>query len=288
MSEAILNAPTVVITGATSGVGAVAAETLASRGARIIFTARDRTRGLATLARLRAIEPHANHSVHYADLSIIAQMKRVAGEIAGIEPQIDVMINNAGMMTNRRTLTEDGLELTFATNHMSYFVLTSLLRDRFAPGARIVSTASAMHTRGALNFDDLQSTRNFSGMRAYANSKLCNILFTRELARRLRGTTITANCFHPGFVATRFGSSSGGPFEFLLRLGKYFASTPRQGAQTMIYLAFAPEVAEVSGGYFANCVAVDPSPAARDDASAKRLWEISAKLSGVDWPDDNR
>ncbi|MGA2778762.1 MAG: SDR family oxidoreductase [Steroidobacteraceae bacterium] len=284
MTETNPAAPTVVITGATSGIGAVAAETLASRGARIIFTARDLSRGQATLDRLRAIAPQADHRVHYADLSSIAQMKRVALEIADIGMRIDVMINNAGMIINRRTLTEDGLELSFATNHLSYFVLTCLLRERFAAHARIVSTASALHLRAALDFDDLQLENSFSGMRAYANSKLCNILFTRELAKRLRGTTITANCFHPGFVATRFGSGSGGPFGALLRLGKYFASTPKAGAQTMIYLALAPEVAGLSGKYFANCAPLEPSPAASDDACAARLWDESVKLTGVDWP----
>jgi NAD(P)-dependent dehydrogenase (short-subunit alcohol dehydrogenase family) len=155
------------------------------------------------------------------------------------------------------------------------------LREHLAADARIVSTSSALHSRGALNFDNLQLESRFSGMRAYANSKLCNVLFTRELARRLRGASITANCFHPGFVATRFGSSSGGPLEALLRLGKYFASTPRQGAQTMIYLALAPEVAGVTGKYFANCAAVEPSPAAQDEAAAMRLWDVSMQLTGV-------
>ncbi len=159
------------------------------------------------------------HCVHLADLSLLAEMKRVAGEIAE-EPRIDVLINNAGAVFNTRQETRDGLERTFALNHMSYFVITNLLLPSLKPGARIISTASGAHQRAKLNFDDLQNRRGYSGFPVYARSKLCNILFTRELARRIAGSGVTANCLHPGFVATRFGDQSGGLLSAGVRAGQ--------------------------------------------------------------------
>jgi NAD(P)-dependent dehydrogenase (short-subunit alcohol dehydrogenase family) len=187
----------VVITGGTSGIGEVAAETLAQMGARIILVARNKSRADATLIRLRRSGPGVAHSVYFADLSRLAEMKRLAAEIADREPRIDILINNAGALFGTRRLTEDGLEYTFAVNHMSYFVVTKGLRDRLlaSGGARIINTASAAHQRATLDFDDLQSAKNFRAMRAYGRSKLCNILFTRQLARSLQGTNITANCY---------------------------------------------------------------------------------------------
>jgi NAD(P)-dependent dehydrogenase (short-subunit alcohol dehydrogenase family) len=271
---------TVVITGATSGIGEVAADRLAGKGERIVFIARDRARGQETLKHLRAISD-GDHTAHYADLSRLSEMKRVAGEIAQTEPQIDILINNAGAMFNARKVTEDGLEKTFALNHMAYFVLTSLLLPKMGEGGRIVSTASDAHNGAKLDFSDLQSGRHYSGFGVYGRSKLCNILFTRELARRLRGTGITANCFHPGFVATRFGNQSGGALSLGIRAAKTFALTPEQGAQTMVYLASSPDVAETSGGYFVKCNPATPTREAQNDADAKRLWDIPAELSGV-------
>jgi NAD(P)-dependent dehydrogenase (short-subunit alcohol dehydrogenase family) len=271
----------VVVTGATSGIGQVAAERLAAGGARIVFVARDKDRGAATLERLREIAPDTGHTAYYADLSRHAEMKRVASEIAEKEPQIDVLVNNAGALFNSRVLTEDGLEMTFALNHMSYFVITNLLRPRLKPGTRIVSTASDAHKGAKLDFADLQSARNYGGFRVYGRSKLCNILFTRELARRLKGTGVTANCLHPGFVATRFGDRSGGVLSMAVRAAKNFAITPEQGAQTIVYLASSPEVAEISGGYFYKCRPETPTAEAQNDGDALRLWEASAKLSGI-------
>jgi NAD(P)-dependent dehydrogenase (short-subunit alcohol dehydrogenase family) len=271
---------TVVITGGTSGIGEVAADRLAGKGERIVFIARDRARGEETLKHLRAISD-GDHAAHYADLSRLSEMKRVAGEIAQTEPQIDILINNAGAMFNARKVTEDGLEKTFALNHMAYFVLTSLLLPKMGEGGRIVSTASDAHNGAKLDFSDLQSGRHYSGFGVYGRSKLCNILFTRELARRLRGTGITANCFHPGFVATRFGNQSGGALSLGIRAAKTFALTPEQGAQTMVYLASSPDVAETSAGYFVKCKPATPTREAQNDADAKRLWDISAELSGV-------
>jgi NAD(P)-dependent dehydrogenase (short-subunit alcohol dehydrogenase family) len=270
---------TIVITGATSGIGEVAADRLA--GERIVFIARDRARGEETLKHLRAISDGAGHAVHYADLSRLSEMKRVAAEIAGSEPRIDVLINNAGAMFNTRKATEDGLETTFALNHMAYFVLTNLLLPNLGAGARIVSTASDAHSGAKLDFSDLQSSRHYGGFAVYGRSKLCNILFTRELARRLNGAGITANCFHPGFVATRFGDQSGGVLSLGIRAAKTFALTPEQGSATMVYLAASPDVAEMSGRYFVKCKPATPSREAQNDANARRLWDVSAALSGV-------
>jgi NAD(P)-dependent dehydrogenase (short-subunit alcohol dehydrogenase family) len=273
----------VAITGATSGIGWVAAEKLARMGARLVLIARDRSRGEATLQRLREVGPRAAHSVHYAELSTVSEMKRVAGEIAAAEPRIDVLINNAGALFSSRQLTPDGLERTFATNHMSYFVVTLGLADRLraTPGARVVNTSSDAHKRGRLDFDDLQSAKNYRGFPVYGLSKLCNILFTRELAQRWRDTGVTVNCLHPGFVSTRFGDHSGGMFQRVVRVAKLFAISPEKGAETIIYLASSDEVAKQSGAYFYKCHAMNPTRAARNDAAARRLWEESARLAGV-------
>jgi len=274
----------VVITGATSGIGQVAAERLAGMGARLVLVARDKARGQATLARLRERAPGIAHSIHYADLSRLVEMKRVAAEIAAAETRIDVLINNAGALFGSRQVTEDGLELTFATNHMAYVVLTHGLRERLIASApaRVVNTASNAHERARLDFDDLQSAHGYRGFKVYGRSKLCNILYTRELARRWAGTGVTANCLHPGFVATRFADQSGGLFSYIVRMAKMFAISPEKGADTIVYLASSPEVAHVSGGYFYKCRPVTPSKEAQDDAAAKRLWLESTRLGGLE------
>lgn len=273
----------VVITGATSGIGQVAAERLAEMGARIVQVARDRARGEAALARLHARAPGVAHRVHYADLSGIAETRRVAAEIAAAEPRVDVLINNAGALFNTRRVTGEGLEMTFALNHMAYFLLTHGLggRLRASTPARVISTASNAHRRGRLDFADLQSTRDYRGLAAYDRSKLCNILYTRELARRWAGTGVTANCLHPGFVATRFGDQSGGLFAYVIRVAKLFAISLDKGAETLVYLASSPEVASISGGYFFECQLARPTREAQDDAAARRLWLETERLAGL-------
>lgn len=275
---------TVVITGATSGIGKVAAEKLAKMGARIVLIARDRPRGEATLALLRKSAPDLAHTAHYADLSRISEMKRVASAIAAQEPRIDVLINNAGALFGARRLTEDGLELTFALNHMAYFVVTELLLKRivFSAPARIVNTSSRAHQTARLDFDDLQMAKQYGAMRAYCRSKLCNVLFTKELAGRIEGTGVTVNCLHPGFVATRFADESGGLISSFAGLAKLMAISPEDGADTIVYLASSPEVAGVSGQYFHKRRPVSPSPAALDRMAALELWKRSAALSGID------
>jgi NAD(P)-dependent dehydrogenase (short-subunit alcohol dehydrogenase family) len=283
-----------VLTGATSGIGQVAAESLASMGARIVQVARDHGRGQEALKRLLARAPGVAHSVYYADLSRLGEMKRVASEIAGAEGKIDVLINNAGAMFGSRQLTEDGLERTFALNHMAYFVLTHGLRKRLSAGARVVNTASDAHEAVGLDFDDLQSARAYEsnfwewlryggpGFKVYGRSKLCNILFTRVLSRRLAGSGVTANCLHPGFVATRFGDQSGGLISFGIRFGKRFALSPQRGSATLVYLASSPDVASVTGEYFYQCRPSTPSREAQDDIVAERLWAETARLAQLE------
>ena len=271
----------VVITGGSSGIGQVAAERLAAMGARIVLVARSKNRGEATLGRLREVAPGQTHSVHYGDVSLLADLNRLAAEIKAAQPRIDVLINNAGAMFGRRQVTKDGLELTFATNHMSYFVLTLGLHEPLAAAgaARIVNTSSAAHNRAKIDFDDLQSERNYKGFPVYSRSKLCNILFTRVLARQLAGTGITANSLHPGFVKTRFGDESGGGMARMIGLMKIFAISQEKGAETIVYLASSADVAKTSGLYFYKCKPVEPSKAAQDDTAAERLWQATEKLA---------
>jgi NAD(P)-dependent dehydrogenase (short-subunit alcohol dehydrogenase family) len=254
----------VVITGATSGIGKVAAEKLAAMGARLVLVARDKSRGEAALAQLHRMGPGVSHSIHYADLSRISEMKRVAAEIAAAEPQIDVLINNAGALFASRHVTEDGFD-----------------RLRASALARIINTSSDAHNGKMLDFGDLQSSNGYRGFQVYGRSKLCNILYTRELARRLTGTGVTANTLHPGFVATRFGDESGGLLSFGVRFAKYFAISPEKGAETIVYLASSPDVAGVTGQYFYKCKPAVPSRQAQDDQAAARLWSETEKLAGM-------
>jgi NAD(P)-dependent dehydrogenase (short-subunit alcohol dehydrogenase family) len=274
---------TIVISGATSGIGQVAAERLAAMGARLVLIARDKARGQAALDRLCPLSPGVRHSIHYADLSRLAEVKRVAAEIAAAEPRIDVLINNAGALFASRQLTPDGLELTFATNHMSYFVLTHGLRDRLRASApaRVVNVASDAHKGEKLDFNDLQSARSYRGLSVYGRTKLCNILFTRELARRWQGSGVTANSLHPGFVSTRFGDMSGGMLSWVVRAAKVFAISPEKGAETIVYLASSDQVAGATGLYYYKCRPATPTREAQDDDTARRLWQESEKLTGV-------
>jgi NAD(P)-dependent dehydrogenase (short-subunit alcohol dehydrogenase family) len=271
-----------VITGATSGIGRVAAERLAAMGARLLLVARDKARGEAAFARIQAKAPGSAIRMIYGDLSRIAEMNRLGAEIVAMEPRIDVLINNAGAMFAERGVTADGLERTFALNHMAYFVLTDRLKHSLvaASEARIVNTASAAHFRApdGLDFDDLQAARNYHYFTVYGRSKLANILFTRELARRLDGSGVTANCLHPGFVSTRFGDNNRGIFRLGIGIAKLFAISPEKGAETIVYLASSPDVAHVTGEYFAECRPARTSAAAQDDAAARRLWEESARI----------
>lgn len=272
---------TVVLTGGTSGIGAVAAERLAAMGARIVLVARSERRAAGTLARLREISPKAGHNVHYADLTRISEMKRVAAEIYAAEPRVDVLVNNAGALFGTRKLTEDGLETTFALDHMAYFVLSRGLLPRLVASApsRIVNTASAAHKYARLDLENAPTGRDFRPMKAYCHSKLCNILFTRELAHQLVGTGVTVNCLHPGFVATRFADESGGLFSRFAWIGKLFAISPEEGADTIVYLASSPEIASTTGEYFYRRRPIRPSDEAKDDRNRAALWARSLALA---------
>ncbi|MGH6977151.1 MAG: SDR family NAD(P)-dependent oxidoreductase, partial [Stellaceae bacterium] len=243
------------------------------------LVARDRPRAEALAASL-ARAGASSVSVHIADLSRLAEVRRVAAELASL-PRIDVLLNNAGAIFSRREQTADGFERTFALNHLAYFTLTNFLCDRLksmAP-ARVVNVASEAHRGAALAFDDLQTKRGYSGWLAYKRSKLCNILFTRALARRLASSGVTANALHPGFVATNFGNNNGGVFRVGLGIAKQFmAIPPADGAKTSVYLASAPEVASLSGLYFDKCAAREPSAEAQDDEAAERLWHESVRM----------
>jgi len=261
----------IVATGATSGIGEKAAQALARIGARILLVARDPTRAEATLKSLEG----NGHKAYLADLSSIRETKRVGAEIASDFPAIDVLINNAGAIFAERQETAEGLEATFALNHMSYFTLTAILLPTIK--GRIVSTASRAHFGPPLDFDDLQIQKGYNSWRAYQRSKLANILFTRELARRLP-EGVTANCLHPGVVATRFANAAGGWVAPVFGLVKRFALSPDQGADTLIYLASSPQVAGVNGAYYAKRKLADLSMPAQSDEAARRLWDLSEKL----------
>ncbi|MGI8335958.1 SDR family oxidoreductase [Actinomadura scrupuli] len=272
-----------VVTGASSGIGKAAARALTRLGATVVLVCRDPARGLAALEEVAVVAgPENPPQLEIADLSSLAEVRELAGRLAALD-RIDVLVNNAGLTVGERRTTADGLELTFAVNHLAPFLLTTLLVDRLTASApsRVVTVASRAHHRARLDFDDLQQTRLYSGRRAYANSKLANILFTRELAERLRGSGVTANCLHPGVVATGFAREGGTLDRLGFRLARPFLRSPERGADTVVQLATAPEVAEVSGAYFADRRQITPSAAARDQDSARRLWRLSAELTGT-------
>ena len=273
---------TCIITGATDGIGLEAAAGLGALGARLVLVGRNRAKGEVVLAALRQRVPGIEAEMHYADLACRGEIQRLVPELLAAAPRIDVLLNNAGAFFAQRVVIEDGLEQTFALNHMGYFRLTALLRERLVASApsRIVNVASEAHRNASLDFDDLQTARGYNGWKAYQRSKLANILFTRELARRLGGTGVTANCLHPGFVKTRFGDNNRGFWGIGIRLGKLFAaiSIPR-GAETPVYLASAPEVEGVSGKYVDKCREREPNAAARNDVDAERLWKESERLA---------
>ncbi len=271
-----------LVTGATSGVGAVTARVLAEHGATVVLIGRDRERCAAAARRIQ--EETKNRSVEFlvGDLSAQRGIRGLAEEFRSRHDRLDVLVNNAGAMYWGREETVDGLERTFALNHLSYFLLTNLLLDTLKASApsRIVSVSSESHRGAKINFDDLQAKRSYSAMRAYGQSKLGNVLFTNELARRLNGSGVTTNALHPGFVASNFAKNNGGIISLVMRVLHRFAISPEQGAQTSLYLATSPEVDGVTGKYFNNRKAVPSSKESYDEAVAKRLWDVSATLTG--------
>jgi NAD(P)-dependent dehydrogenase (short-subunit alcohol dehydrogenase family) len=270
-----------VVTGATSGIGKATATALARLGAQVVLVGRDRGRGEATAAEVAAAGASPPR-LEIADLACMAQVRALAGRLGALE-RIDVLVNNAGLMAGQRRVTADGFDEVFAVNHLAPFLLTSLLLGQLtaAAPARVITVTSGAHTGARLDLDDPQLERGWDGWRAYANSKLANILFTRELARRLEGTGVTANCAHPGVVRTRFGREARLPMRAAVTLGRPFMLSPQRGASTIVYLATSPEVAGASGGYYVKRQRREPSAAARDDATAQRLWQLSEELTGL-------
>ncbi len=279
-----MDGKTVVITGGNSGVGRATAVALAAAGARVVITARSRSRGEEARAAVGQASGSDQVDLVVFDLADLATVRSGSAELLDRTERIDVLVNNAGLVLSERRETADGFEATFGTNHLGPFLLTALLTERLVASApaRVVNVASVAHqgARHGLDFEDLQSASHYRGMQAYSRSKLANILFTNELARRLAGSGVTANSLHPGTVATGFArdDDAKGFLAFGVKLIKPFILTPEKGARTSVYLASSPEVADVTGGYFVKCRPRTPSAAAQDEAAATLLWSISEEL----------
>ena len=273
----------VLITGGTSGIGRAAATALAAMGAEVVVTGRSRERGEAAIEEIRRTSGNEGVSLALADLTVQAEVRRLAGEFGRSHDRLDVLINNAGAVFSKREETADGLERTLALNHLAPFLLTNLLLEMLKDNApsRIITVSSEARRGAEIDFDDLQSERRYRGFPVYGKSKLANILFTYELAERLRGTGVTANCVHPGAVSTNFGTNNGGFMILLFRALKPFMRTPEQGADTLIYLAFSPDVEGVSGRYFADRKVISSSEEPHDVSARRRLWEESEELTNL-------
>jgi retinol dehydrogenase 12 len=277
---------TCLVTGASSGIGFVSARELARLGANVVLVCRDGSRGEHALNRIKDETRNSNVELMLADFSSQQEIRRLARRFLESRRPLHVLLNNAGVVMMRRALTPDGIEATFAVNHLAPFLLTNLLMERLVESApaRIVNVASDAHRlRGVrMRFDDLESAQRYRAMRAYGQSKLANILFTRALATRLADTRVTVNSLHPGMVATRLGSNNGWIAQALLVLLRPFSLTPEQGAQTSLYLCTSPEVECETGKYYAARKERRPSRAASSDADAERLWAISASMTGLE------
>ena len=276
-----MNGKVCVVTGATSGIGKAAAAALARQGAQVVLVGRDRRRAEAAAAEMGAVST-VPPKVEIADLTSMEQVRALAGRLASLE-RIDVLINNAGLVLGERRVTQDGFEHVFAVNHLAPFLLTNLLLPKLTGSApaRVITVTSDAHSAASLDLDDPGLEHGWNSWRSYANSKLANILFTRELARRLDGTGVTANCAHPGVVRTGFGRESRPLLRFGLTLARPFLLSPERGADTIVYLASSPDVAGETGGYYVKRQRREPSAAARDDAAARKLWDVSEKMTGL-------
>jgi len=275
---------TVLITGGTGGIGKAAAIRLASMGARVGVTGRDRARGEEAAAEIGDASGNADVDVFVADMSSQAEVRRLAADVLAAYPRIHVLLNNVGGFWSHRHVTEDGLERTFALNHLAPFLLTSLLADRLIASApaRVVTVSSGAQSMGKIDFEDLMGERKYSGQRAYNQSKLANVMFTYELARRFEGTGVTATVLHPGMTNTAFSAEDPSRvFAPLVAILRPFMKSPERGADTPVYLASSPDVDGVSGRYFANQAAKNSNAASYDDATTARLWQVSADLVGL-------
>jgi NAD(P)-dependent dehydrogenase (short-subunit alcohol dehydrogenase family) len=268
----------VLLTGATRGIGAAAAVKLAREGVEVALVGRERERVEAVAAAARATDGGAAVHEHVADLTLMSDVRALAEEARERYEHIDVLANNAGALFASREETSEGLERTFALNHLAPFLLTHLLRDRLR-GGRVVTTASDAHKSGRLDLEDLQSRKSYAAMRVYGTTKLCNILFTRELARR--APELHANCFHPGVVRTGFGKNDNGIWKVLTTIGGPFFRSPERGARSLVWLAVSEEAAPLTGEYVQDEKVLAPSAQAQDEVLAEGLWEHSAELVGL-------
>jgi NAD(P)-dependent dehydrogenase (short-subunit alcohol dehydrogenase family) len=275
--------PTAVVTGATSGIGAAAALELARRGLRVVAVGRDEKRAAAIGAQLRQVGGAEQPEPLRADLSSQAEVRRLAGELLERCPRIDVLVNNAGIVSKSRTLTEDGRESTFAVNHLAPFLLTSLLlpRLRESAPARVVTTSSDVHHRGRVRLDDLDAERGWSSWGAYCDSKLANVLFTRSLAAREDPDAVVAHCLHPGVIRTRLFRGTRGPVRAGFAAASLFFAGPETGAETIVHVATDDEAGAMTGLYWTRCRVAAPSERALDDELAEALWARSAQLVGL-------
>lgn len=279
-----IHGKTVLVTGASNGIGKATARGLAEMRAHVVLLCRSKKKGEDTVAEIQRDASGAEVDLVVADFSSLDAVRRAADEVLGRFPALHVLVNNAAIIPGRRTVSRDGFEMQFAVNHLAPFLLTNLLLPRLtqcAP-ARIVNVSSDMHQGASIDFDDLQSERSYSSMRVYGKTKLANVMFTYELARRLDGTGVTANCLHPGVVATGIARNLVFPLNKLAAVAGLFWLSPRDGARTSIYLAASPDVSGVTGKYFEKCAERRSSTLSHDVASARRLWEISEKLCGVE------
>ena len=279
---------TVIVTGGNNGIGLETAVGLTRLGAHVVITARNQAKGEAALADIKNRSESNNVELMLADFASLASIRGFVEKFKAHHDRLDVLVNNAGGINTSRSETLDGFETTFGVNHLGYFLVTNLLLDmlKASAPARVVSVSSGAHLRSkGMNFDDLNAEQSYRGMGVYGRSKLANVLFTYELARRLEGSGITANCLHPGVVRSGFGQNNGGlialVFKSFYTLLMPFTKSSAQGAETSIYLASSPEVEGVTGKYFANRKETQSSPASHDEEAAKRLWEVSEQMTGV-------
>jgi NAD(P)-dependent dehydrogenase (short-subunit alcohol dehydrogenase family) len=272
-----------LVTGATHGIGLESARALAMAGASVLVHGRDKARAADVAAMLARTTGNPRVSAVQADFARLADIRRLAQELDAQLPRLDVLINNAGMMSAVRATSAEGYDLTFAVNHLAPFLLTNLLLPKLkhSSPARIVVVASTAHRGARLDFDDLMNAKVSGLLPAYSRSKLANILFTRALGRRLEGTGVTVNALHPGLVRSHIFQDSRTLRVVLGLVGRFFMLTPAQGARTSVYLATSPQVAGASGGYYERCRLIDPSPAAQDELDGERLWRESARLTGL-------
>jgi NAD(P)-dependent dehydrogenase (short-subunit alcohol dehydrogenase family) len=273
----------VLITGGTSGIGRAAATALAAMGAEVVVTGRSKERGEAAVEEIRGTSGNKGVSLVLADLAVQAEVRELAQEFRERHDRLDVLVSNAGLIQSRRTETPDGLELTLAVNHLAPFLLTNLLLDLLKKSApsRVITVSSEARRGASINFDDLQSERRYRAFQVYGMTKLANILFTYELAERLKGTGVVANCLHPGAVNTNFGSSNRSFGTLLFRAFKPFMRTPEEGADTVVYLASSSEVGSMTGGYLTDRKVVSSFDEPHDEATQKRLWEVSEELTNL-------